>query len=233
MSRARHKILPVGHPADARHAHATAAPRGLAASATRAPAGPGAARPVFPATRPARAASRRGFTLVELTAALLLAGLIATAVTVSLRGARRATALEDVALRWKAYDEATRAQARRLGSPLRLRIAADGGQVLRLAADGDDRPHGAALDLPSGAEGVRVERVVTPADDSAGGDVDLRFSARGYSPSYSVLLAAPGGRRQWLVFAGLTGQAEAVTNERDAIEAVRPAAAAAGRDDAG
>jgi hypothetical protein len=86
----------------------------------------------------------------------------------------------------------------------------------------DDRPHGAPLDLPAGPDGVRVERVVTPADDAAGGDVDLRVSARGYSPSYAVLLAGPGGRRQWVLFAGLTGEAGVANDDREVLETIRP-----------
>ena len=171
---------------------------------------------------------RRGFTLVELTAVLLLAALIATGVTVSLKGARRDTLLDDAVLRWKAYDEATRAQARRSGGPLRLRIGIDAGRARRLAAD-DNRPLGGTLDFPPGPDGVRIERVLTPADDAGGGDVDVRVSARGYSPPYAVLLGGPGGRRQWVLFAGLTGEASLGHDDRQVLDTIR--LAAAGGDD--
>jgi prepilin-type N-terminal cleavage/methylation domain-containing protein len=170
--------------------------------------------------------SRTGFTLVELTATLLLAALLSAAVAASLAGTRRGALLEDVVARWKAYDEASRVQARLSGEPVRLRIDVDAGRVRRLDEAGAS-PLGSALDLPAGAEGVRVERVVTAADDPAAGrgatagEVDVPVSVRGYSPAYAVLLAGPGGRRQWLMFAGLTGEPRTLADEREVVETFR------------
>jgi type II secretory pathway pseudopilin PulG len=169
---------------------------------------------------------RSAFTLVELTATLLLAALLATAVAASLKGVRRGAALDDAVSAWKAYDEAARAGARATGRPTRLRVDVDAGRVARVD-DADGSPRGSPLDLPPGPEGVRVERVMTAADDpgvgrgASAGTIEVPVSARGLGPSYAVLLAGPGGRRQWLVFAGLTGEPRTVSDERDVVETFR------------
>lgn len=167
---------------------------------------------------------RRAFTLVELTATLVLAALLAAAVAVSLKGLRRGAAVDDVASAWRAYDEAARAQARASGKPIRLSVDLDANRVRRLD-DETAAPLGWALEWPGGPEGVRVDRLLTPSDDPAagarGGMFELPISARGYGPAYAVRLAGPGGRTRWLMFAGLTGQPRTPADEREVVEAFR------------
>lgn len=167
-------------------------------------------------------ARRLGFTLVELVAVLILTALLAAAVSVSLKGVRRDVALDDSAARLRAYDGATRDAARLAGRPLVLRFDLSAAVVSRLDPE-SQQARGTALPLRAGAsprdrESVTIDRMMTPDGEAAAGEVDVLCSARGWTPSYAVLLAGPNGRREWVLFAGLTGEARTIRDDRQVRE---------------
>ena len=181
-----------------------------------------------------------GFTLIEMVLVIALTAILATAVTLSLTGPRRAAQARDVAEGVAHYDRLAREWSRRFGRPTRLTFHLNRGMVSRAVADGEaagaeedsavDRP--AALQL---AGGYRIDRVVLAGRSASAGEVSVPCSTGGQTPSYAVLLAGPGGQRQWLVVAGLSGNVLTVNDEReveDIFAALSGEPGADGRDDA-
>ncbi len=148
--------------------------------------------------------SRRasGFTLVELLVTLLLAALLASGATLSVRAILRDARMRDGVGRTIAFDALARDRARRLGEPLQLAFSAGTDHAARLIAASGDAA-GADLQLPPG---VLIERVVTPGDNADRAELRLPCSPAGLTPSYAVLLSGGGDRRRWIVLAGLTGR---------------------------
>ena len=133
---------------------------------------------------------RDGFTLIEVLAALVLAGLLAAVAVTSLAGPARAARMEDQVGRLTAFDAAARR---------------DGGTVER---DGDTLRVGeVALRLD---RGFRVESVL-PDDEIV--------ITGGRSADYAVELVG-GGASRWVVFLGLTGRAVEVEDQDAAREVV-------------
>jgi prepilin-type N-terminal cleavage/methylation domain-containing protein len=166
---------------------------------------------------------RNAFTLIETLAVIALMAVLAAAVTVSLAGAARAARVEDVAERFVAFDRSTRDVARQFGRTPALRFDLNRGTVHRL--DGEREP--APLHL--GGDGVRVTRVICRGRDSGSGEVLVRCSAMGQTPSYAVRLTGRSGEC-WVAFAGLTGQALVVRDEREVQDILAPVAAATSPD---
>ncbi len=143
-----------------------------------------------------------GFTLVELLVTLLLAALLATGTTLSVRAVLRDARLRDAVGRTIAFDALARDRARRLGQPLQLAFSAGTDHAARLSAASGEAA-GADLQLPPG---VLIERVMTPGDSADRAEVRLPCSPAGLTPSYAVLLSGGGDRRRWIVLAGMTGR---------------------------
>jgi prepilin-type N-terminal cleavage/methylation domain-containing protein len=167
----------------------------------------------------------RGFTLIETLAVIALLAVLTAAAAVSLSGTRRAARAEDAVERFVAFDRATRDAARRIGHASAIRFELNRGHVSR-TTDGETQP------TPLVLEGGGVSRVIVRGESVGYGEVVVPFSDRGQSPSYAVLVSGPAGQR-WVAFAGLTGQAFAVSDERDAQDILSASATpvAAGRAD--
>lgn len=161
---------------------------------------------------PRSTATRHAFTLVEIVAVLLLVAVLGATVTVSLNATRRASRLQDAVERLKDYDGAARERARSSGRAMRLRFETGTARVQRVDAS-TGWPEGPTLEF-DGA--VAVERVWTASDGAASGDVVC--SSRGQTDSYAVLLAGPSDARQWILFAGLTGEARLLKNDAQVEE---------------
>jgi len=145
---------------------------------------------------------RRAFTLVEVTAVIVLVALVAGAVTLRVRGTMRRATLAQTVDEWAGFDRLTRVLAESRRRPMSLVIDMGLGEVSRLDSDGVTEV-GAALAVP--AELTIAE--VRLADGRRGwGRADVPCSARGLSPSYAVCLEDDRGGRRWVLFAGLTGQ---------------------------
>lgn len=155
------------------------------------------------------------FTLIELLAALLLAALLAGGISFSLRATLRDAHAQDAAGRLTAFDALARENARRLNRPSELRIDPRSGRIMRRerSSDAGDSVAEAVWDVPAG---VSIEQVATVDGRTFGGEaVAVACSARGQTASYAVLLRGPGARRRWVLFAGLSGDARILLDDRD------------------
>ena len=160
----------------------------------------------------------RAFTLVELTVVLVIIAIAAAAVTLRTQGPLRQARMRDVVGAIAHAERTTRSAASEQDRAFQLVVDLSDGRVSRSRAQG--RPAGTALvQLP---QGFRVGAVLMRRRDVSGGSVSIPVSRRGLTPTYAVLIDG-GQQRQWLVFAGLTGEMVEVDREEDARRAVRTA----------
>ena len=155
---------------------------------------------------------RRGsaFTLVELLAVLLLMALLATGVSLSLKGVLRDAELRNAASQLIQFDRLAREQARRSDRPSQLRFELQAGRVRNIDAR-TKTVQGRELQLPAG---VAIEQVRTARQPRGGADAVVPCSARGQTTSYAVLLRGVGRQQLWLVVAGLSGTVETVRDDQ-------------------
>ncbi|MFP4354512.1 MAG: prepilin-type N-terminal cleavage/methylation domain-containing protein [Phycisphaerae bacterium] len=151
---------------------------------------------------------RRGFTLIEVMAVVMvlavLAGAAAWTMTEQLRSRRSLTAIEQLT----GADRTARLAARSNGGSTRLEIDLDAGLSVRY-----DQPEGALaarrahpIQLPDGTEMRRVWlHLPSGKVEVRHGRVSIPYSTEGSSPTYAIELAR-ADQAQWLVVAGLTGQ---------------------------
>jgi len=149
----------------------------------------------------------KAFTLTELAAVLLVLALLAGAAALRLEAPLRRARLEDVAQRIVAMDHLSRIYARQQDRSVWIEVDLAPGRLRRTDARGRDL--GAALELPGG---YRVARLLVRGPNGASqeywtGCVAIQCSRVGLTPTYGLLLEGPAGRRQWVLLAGLTGEA--------------------------
>ena len=170
-------------------------------------------------TLPARRRVADGsFTLIEVTAVLVLMAVLAGTATLALAGPRARAAAAEAVDQLAFADEAVRQAALSGDRPQTLVIDMAVGRLSRAT----DAAAGATLaELPAG---VRVTRVLLGADVTDSGEARVTVSAGGLSSSYAVGLSTPAGPR-WVVVAGLTGQVSTVPDAAAAdaaLDLVRP-----------
>jgi len=153
---------------------------------------------------------RRGFSLIELTVVLLIAGVVAGAVVVRLHDPMRRAELADMLDGIAHLDRLTRTAACRHDRPLRLVVDLSAGEVRQTDTSGEQGLD--ALKLPGG---WRIERLILRDRVVHSGSVSITCSRGGRTPSYALHLAGPGGRGKWLLLAGLTGRHVEVDSEED------------------
>jgi prepilin-type N-terminal cleavage/methylation domain-containing protein len=154
---------------------------------------------------------RRGFTLIEMSAVLLLMALLSAAVAVNLTGSKHRADLTDAADQINAADAAVRAIAGSTEGPVRLTISPS---TRKLRRDTPGRPAVTIAELPAD---VTVESIRLAGSAVSYNDAAIAFTA-GRSPTYAVRLSAPGGQHEWIVIAGLTGKSSVETDE--AVDAI-------------
>jgi prepilin-type N-terminal cleavage/methylation domain-containing protein len=159
--------------------------------------------------------SRRGFSLVELMAVLLIMGIIAGAVALRIQNPLRKARMADVMGSLEQLDRSTRHAARQQGQAMRVLFDHAAGTVRR--TDDQGRPAGSGeVVLP---DGYAVEHLLVAGQDITTGAAVVRCTPMGVTPTYALLLNA-GGRRQWIIVAGLTGQFVQAQDEREARQTV-------------
>jgi prepilin-type N-terminal cleavage/methylation domain-containing protein len=170
------------------------------------------------------------FTLIETLAVLALLAILTTAVAVSLKSATRAADMDDVVGRLVTADRNTREIARRFGRRPELRFELNQGAVTRI----DDVDSSGTRATPLALGGARDTKLLIRGESIGYGEVSIAFSDAGRSPSYAVLLSGKAGQR-WVAFAGLTGQAVVLGDERqvqDILSSAESSDTAAARADA-
>ena len=163
--------------------------------------------------------ARRAFTLIELIAVLVIAGLLAASVTLKLQGPLARAGLGDLVSELQAFDARSRVLARRHDRSVRVEVDLSRGELRR--TDAETRAElGAVLKLPPG---YAVARFLLAGEDLGTGRATLPVSRQGRSPSYALCLEDAKGRRRWLLAAGLSGEVTVLDGEDDdesAAEAV-------------
>ncbi len=150
-----------------------------------------------------------GFTLIELTVVLLILGVVMTAVILRVSGPVSRAKMQDVVRQIKHFDNFTRSFSRQHNKALEVKIDLIKNSMSRF--DSDEKIAGRSLGLPSGFD---FTNFLTTSDTETSDSVLLRYSRHGLSRSYALELS-DGSRSQWLVFAGLTGEAVEFSNEEN------------------
>jgi len=154
----------------------------------------------------------RAFTLLETTAAILILGLIATAVSLSLHGRYASVRAGDVLEQIQFLDQTTRAVAQRSGAPVKLRLDLDRQCIERIEGDSDDQ----VLVLYRIPSRFKIDVVLSDGQESRRGRVQIAFNAEGLSGTYALCLAAEkDSSRRWLAVAGLSGQATVLADRKE------------------
>ena len=159
---------------------------------------------------------RSGFSLVELTMVLLILGLVSAAVALNVRAPAAQVGMKACVDDVVAFDRLTRTMACELDRPLRLVVDLGAGQLRRTDERGGAE-EGRILTIPSGYRLTDLRL----AGRSVPGGAALNCSARGLMPTYAVLVEGPGGVKQWVLLAGLTGQEWKPKDEREVQDILR------------
>jgi prepilin-type N-terminal cleavage/methylation domain-containing protein len=161
---------------------------------------------------------RRAFTLIETMLAVLIMALLASAAALSFSGPVRKARAREAVDQVIAADRSARQEAHDSGRAVRLRFDSSNGEISRI--EGTATQFRSVLPASFRISDVLVGRRVfrdVPAE--------VGFSGSGFSATYAVHLSGTGADR-WVVFAGLTGQANVVSDEqavRTAIDSIAPA----------
>ena len=146
--------------------------------------------------------ARRGFTLFELVAVLVVLAILAGAVAVSVRGHISNARLEAFLDRLETFDGRARGEARRRSELTVLSFDANTKLVSQIS---DQNSSGAARSfaVPGGLEIVAVKTV---SDQASQGVLRIGVSPLGQTDTYALQLRASSGRELWLVVLGGSGQ---------------------------
>lgn len=166
----------------------------------------------------------RGFTLLELLAAVAVMGLIVGMTAWSLTGRLTGARMEEVIGQVAAMDGWARQAARNSGRAVRLVFDLRAGTVARADREG---MLSSQYRLPAGYSLLGLVRADAPRPD---GERAVEFAAGGWSASYAVQLSGPGGRECWVLFAGWTGDRRVFDDDDQVQETFRAVAGAAGPD---
>lgn len=144
----------------------------------------------------------QAFTLIELTAVLVILALLSAAAVVTfgvpLQRARSADAVASL----RSFDAYARQAAGRFNRPSQIIIDLDRQMLTRTAAE--------PLHLP---QVLRIAEVRLAAHRQTSGQVKIPCSAAGLTPSYGLHLTGPETDR-WILVAGLSGQITEIDDER-------------------
>jgi len=172
---------------------------------------------------------RRGkaFSLVEIMVVLVIMAVVAGAVTLRLEGPLKRASMRELVDCVAGFDRLTRVWAREQDRPVTIVVDMAEGELSRVALDGKDEATavGSALVLP---ERFEVAEVRTVLGRNEGGRAEIPCSRRGFSASYALCLEDDSGMRQWILFAGLTGQMIQADDERQ-VQTIFEALAGKGR----
>ncbi len=170
---------------------------------------------------------RSGFTILELTAVLLLTALLTGVVVASLNGAQRAAGLREAVAMLREADAEARGLARDTGEAAALKVDVV-KQQLRTYPTADARRPMGTYRLPPRVKLRGCQLQGEAAHRLGSREQVLRFDAGGAGPTYGLALSVEGESDVYLVIAGVTGQFTEVKDE----ERMRSILAALPRGDA-
>jgi prepilin-type N-terminal cleavage/methylation domain-containing protein len=159
--------------------------------------------------------TRRGFTLIEISVVIVLIGLLTAAVVMSFARPVEKVRAKDAVEMLRSLDESVRTQARRSGATAQLVIDLSARTLARRDAAGKVVFEAA---LPSGFE---IDRFRSSLEDLSSAEAVVSCSALGLTRTYAVHVTGPG-LDEWLVFAGLSGEASIIKDEATLDSIFRP-----------
>ncbi|MFN3166631.1 MAG: prepilin-type N-terminal cleavage/methylation domain-containing protein [Phycisphaeraceae bacterium] len=194
--------------------------------------------------------ARRGFTLLEMMAVVVLVGVLATATAMSLADQSQRATRADALDRLIDADRGARLAAKRLG-PSTLRIDLDDQRLWVVTPDAASeaaRP-GHSMQMPAGFRITQITWLAPPTDARRSGQarkrvahrhgvVELPIASNGITRTYAMQIEGPPGedadgrgedkQSTWLVVCGMTGQTQlyderrTVDNLFEALASARP-----------
>jgi prepilin-type N-terminal cleavage/methylation domain-containing protein len=148
----------------------------------------------------------RAFTLVEQIVVIAVIGLLAAAVAMSFSAPVAKLRAQDAVQTVRMLDEGARMQARRSGKAVQIVIDLSDRTLARRDAAGETVFQ---AQFPSGVE---VDRFRSRAKDISSGEAVVTCAPLGLTRTYAVHVRGPG-LDQWLLFAGLSGEATLINDE--------------------
>ena len=146
------------------------------------------------------------FTLIEMLGVLAIMALLSAAATVMLSGSRHAADMHDAIEQFQQADISVRTLSKNADRPVTLVISLPNGRMARTNQDAMDT-------LGSLPSDVKIERVRKGSSTIDYGSAAIAFNAGGRSDSYAIKLVNSARQRQWIIFAGLTGQMSEVNDD--------------------
>lgn len=154
---------------------------------------------------------RKAFTLLELTLAIALTGLMAGVAVLSLRTPLAKVRFESAVEQIVALDRLARCHADRHGQACLLNIDMPKRQ-LQVFSDGKS-PRRPAFTARLGTH-VTVDQMQYPGYRVGVDGGEIRFSERGDSPTYALRIG-DHSHAEWLVFLGTTGQSMRIPSDEE------------------
>jgi type II secretory pathway pseudopilin PulG len=151
------------------------------------------------------------FTLVEITIAVVILALLTSAVAMSFAEPLKKARARDAAEMVQAFDQTSRAAARRSGKMIEMTFDLFENSLARRERDATT----SRSQLPGG---YVIDRFRSADRNISSGEAVVTCAPMGISRSYALRLRGPGLDR-WIVFAGLTGQISTVQDE-DSLNAI-------------
>jgi prepilin-type N-terminal cleavage/methylation domain-containing protein len=166
--------------------------------------------------------SRRAFTLVETMVAVIILGVLATAVAWSFRAPLRRARMSEAIEQVKYLDASSRDFARRFGRAVEIVFDLSEGTLERREGRRTEASFRTGIAGP-----FRIEAVRTRAHNEEYGEASIAVSPLGLSETYAVKLVGPEAQR-WVVVTGLAGEILTLADDAQ-VEAIF-AKVAPGRD---
>jgi prepilin-type N-terminal cleavage/methylation domain-containing protein len=149
----------------------------------------------------------RAFTLIEVAACLVLLGLLAGLVAVSLHQARRQASFEDGIAQVIAWDRRCRDEAQRMDRVLEMTVDPQTSTARARVVDAEGMTQGAPDRMPLVLPwGLRIASAWSGDSPDAGPRLTIRCDPHGRTSSYALEVQNAAGRSQWVFFAGGSGQ---------------------------
>jgi prepilin-type N-terminal cleavage/methylation domain-containing protein len=158
-----------------------------------------------------------GFTLVEMSAVILLMGLLCGVATLTFRGPYQAACFEYSLQQIEQFDATLRQHARRFGRPAELTIDITQHRFT-ITAD-ESRSEARQFQL---RPDVKIAAVRTAGLQSTYGTIAIGVSRNGSTPSYALHLVSTQGAERWIVVLGLVGQVLHVDDEQEVQALLSP-----------
>jgi prepilin-type N-terminal cleavage/methylation domain-containing protein len=151
------------------------------------------------------------FTLLELMAVMALMAILAGSVALSLKTPYQAAKFENAVERVIFMDRELRDHAMRYAASAEMRIELGNSTIISCV-----EPNKRETVMPKFTlgNGIQVEQVAFGKKRIDSGCAEIGFTEKGRSPTYAMRFSG-GGKRQWLVFLGITGQVLRINDEKE------------------